>query len=392
MSALPIVCDNCGAKYRLPESFSGDKAKCKQCGSVIDVAAQKAAAAAPPPKAAPARPPREAKEPAAQRTAARAPAESRRERPARARRGAEKPPEGAPEGGEDGGRRRRGGERPEQKSHAMLFVGGGVGALAIVAVIVILGMGDPPAGTTDTASNTDATKPPAAAAPAAPDPAPTQPPTQAPAPTPTDAAGDPQKAQPADAASPTAPGTGEKAKDAPTDKPAEPEKAAAAGAPKEPSTPKENWENDKTARLEDVFDPNTLGELTWAAHIDDAAKTEIRALVADVVDGGRAGITAKPKLEKLGYDAVFGLIERLRQLDYKSSEQQMTAWELNKVLEAICAGMNTGFVAVNPGEDLDPRKANFNAKTTVAWGTLLTKYPTKESFDEWRKKRLEQRK
>ena len=36
------VCDNCGAKYRLPASFSGDKAKCKQCGSVIDVAAQKA--------------------------------------------------------------------------------------------------------------------------------------------------------------------------------------------------------------------------------------------------------------------------------------------------------------------------------------------------------------
>ena len=38
--------------YRLPSSFSGDKAKCKQCGSVVDVAAQRSAASAP--KAAPA--------------------------------------------------------------------------------------------------------------------------------------------------------------------------------------------------------------------------------------------------------------------------------------------------------------------------------------------------
>ena len=47
MSVLAIACDNCGAKYRLPESFSGDKAKCQKCGSVIDVAAQRKAAAAP---------------------------------------------------------------------------------------------------------------------------------------------------------------------------------------------------------------------------------------------------------------------------------------------------------------------------------------------------------
>src|SRR5262249_61989221 len=54
MTLLQIVCDNCGAKYRLPETFSGAKAKCKQCNSAIDVAAQRAAAQAPAAAATPA--------------------------------------------------------------------------------------------------------------------------------------------------------------------------------------------------------------------------------------------------------------------------------------------------------------------------------------------------
>src|SRR5689334_19564063 len=44
---LQIVCDNCGAKYRLPESFQNATAKCKQCGSQIDVAGQRKVAAEP---------------------------------------------------------------------------------------------------------------------------------------------------------------------------------------------------------------------------------------------------------------------------------------------------------------------------------------------------------
>ena len=41
MSLIPIVCANCGAKYRLPETFKSDHAKCKKCGAVIDVAGQR---------------------------------------------------------------------------------------------------------------------------------------------------------------------------------------------------------------------------------------------------------------------------------------------------------------------------------------------------------------
>ncbi|MGB3966925.1 MAG: MJ0042-type zinc finger domain-containing protein, partial [Planctomycetota bacterium] len=46
MTALSITCDNCGAKYKLPESFTGAQAKCQKCGSVIDVQKQRAATGA----------------------------------------------------------------------------------------------------------------------------------------------------------------------------------------------------------------------------------------------------------------------------------------------------------------------------------------------------------
>ena len=44
MSVIPIVCVNCGAKYKLPPTFKGTQAKCQKCGSIIDVAKQLAEA------------------------------------------------------------------------------------------------------------------------------------------------------------------------------------------------------------------------------------------------------------------------------------------------------------------------------------------------------------
>ena len=41
MPLTQITCANCGAQYRLPESFSAATAKCKKCGATIDVAAQR---------------------------------------------------------------------------------------------------------------------------------------------------------------------------------------------------------------------------------------------------------------------------------------------------------------------------------------------------------------
>src|SRR5262245_26247457 len=47
MTAIQIHCDNCGAKYRLPENFTGAQSKCQKCGSVIDVEKQRANASSP---------------------------------------------------------------------------------------------------------------------------------------------------------------------------------------------------------------------------------------------------------------------------------------------------------------------------------------------------------
>ena len=44
MSAIPIVCDNCGARWRLPDNFAAAQSKCRDCGSAIDVARQRTAA------------------------------------------------------------------------------------------------------------------------------------------------------------------------------------------------------------------------------------------------------------------------------------------------------------------------------------------------------------
>lgn len=395
MSDLTIVCDNCGAKYRLPASFSGEKAKCKQCGSVIDVAAQRTAAAAPKPASPPS---------AVARTSSRsAPkdATAASERPSRAGRAAKADADGTKtsrrgsrdqaEAGAEGGRRGRGerGDQPEKKNNTMLLVGGGVGALAIVAVIAVLSFGkkDTPQETNTAAEQTTAPAKPATPV-AEPTPTPTPPPA-APVAAPTEPKTEPpaaEKPQPSPGAADAAPAT---ASDASANgAPAKPATAPAAGhAPA--ADPQKRWERLKTKSLDEVFDPKTLGDVTWPSDIPDALKTEIAGLVADVQNGGRAGITAKPKLEKIGYAAIFGIVDQLRKLDYKSSSDQVTAWEYNKVLDTICLGINAGFVAVNDGEELDPRKADWNAQTNRAWGQMLSKWPSEQAFEEWRKTRLD---
>jgi transcription initiation factor TFIIIB Brf1 subunit/transcription initiation factor TFIIB len=40
-SVASIVCDNCGAKWKLPESDQRSQAKCQKCGSVIDITGQR---------------------------------------------------------------------------------------------------------------------------------------------------------------------------------------------------------------------------------------------------------------------------------------------------------------------------------------------------------------
>jgi cobalamin biosynthesis Mg chelatase CobN len=135
MTAIPITCDNCGAKYRLPENFTGSTSKCQKCGSVIDVAKQRASATSPEGAmpAAAARPASAARLAVDRSREAPKPVERRPTRTEPAPRAASTAGEG------DRSRSRRGrGERQAKKSGAMQFVIGGVGLLAIIVVVVLV--------------------------------------------------------------------------------------------------------------------------------------------------------------------------------------------------------------------------------------------------------------
>ncbi|HZN37702.1 MAG TPA: hypothetical protein VFD82_02805 [Planctomycetota bacterium] len=135
MTAIQIHCDNCGAKYRLPENFTGTQSKCQKCGSVIDVAKQRASADTPAGTmpAAAARPASAARLAVDRSREAPKPVERRPTR-------SEASPRAATSAGEgDRSRSRRGrSERQTKKSSSMKFVIGGVGLLAIIVVVVLV--------------------------------------------------------------------------------------------------------------------------------------------------------------------------------------------------------------------------------------------------------------
>ena len=113
MSALiQIVCDNCGAKYKLPETFTGSQSKCQKCGSVIAVDAQRQQSGA---ASAAARPAAGAK-PAVARSQAPPPTNERASRMARSER-ASSPARDS----NRGGRNRR--DQPAKKSKTPWILG-----------------------------------------------------------------------------------------------------------------------------------------------------------------------------------------------------------------------------------------------------------------------------
>ncbi len=371
MTVLQITCDNCGAKYKLPETFTGTQAKCQKCGSVIDVQKQRAAAAAP---AAATTPAAAAKPAAAARPAIDRSKAAPKEAPVAAAR-----PERASRRGKDadaedatGGRRGRG-ERPAKKSNQMPLILGGVGLVAIAIVAVLMFSGDGKT-TSDTAAKNEPTTPqptpPPAPAPEAPkvEPAKVETPAAQPAPQP--------------AAPPAA---------TPTDASATPPPAATPPAtPDDPSQPKRPWQKlrNPPATMADVSDAKTYGEVKWPEGIDDAKKSEVRALAADAAGDGIRSVRAKKQLEGLGFVALFGIVEELQKLDYKSAEQSMIAFDLNKLLDQITAGLNAQFEPVEASEELVPAKAEWNTRTVKGWMTLVAGFADEAAYLKGRAERV----
>ncbi|MBL8729277.1 MAG: hypothetical protein JNM25_12645 [Planctomycetes bacterium] len=387
MTVLPITCDNCGAKYKLPPTFTGNQAKCQKCGSVIDVARQRAGAgggdapaAAKPASAKPAA----AARPAVDRSkpAAKEPAKpAATARPARGTRASTRTANADDAGGDDGAPRHGGRERPAKKSNAMPLILSGVGLVGIVvALVIVFGGGDKPK--TDATAKVDQPAP----AVAAESPKPAEP---------------VKPAEPAKAPDPLAPATAKPANPEPAaPEPARP--AAPVAAPAEASTPpppaepedptreKRPWEKlrNPPQSMDQVTDPKSYPEPTWPADIDDAKKAELRSLAEDAADTGIRAIRARKSLAQAGYGAMFAIVERLRLLNYMSTEDSMTAYALNKVMEEITGGLNARFEPVEASETLVPAKAEWNTQSVKGWLGLLAKYQDEETFKKDRAERL----
>lgn len=359
MTVLPITCDNCGAKYKLPPTFTGAQAKCQKCGSVIDVAKQRAAtagggAAAASPAAA--SKPAAAAKPAVDRSkqTPKEPTKPAATRPARSTRSSARAAKTADEADAGEDTPRRGGREAKKKSNTMPLLASAVGLVAIVVVVVIfLNSGEAPK--TDETAQKD---PPAATTPE-PKPEPVAPKEPAPA-------------------DPLAPGANGQTTEPP--KPTEKQPAEASTPPPPPAEPedpnrvKEPWEkmSKPPQSMDQVTDPKSYPEVTWPAGIDAAKKAELQALAEEAAtDTGMRGNRAMKKLGEEGYGALFAIVERLRLLNYMTTEDSMTAFALNKTLDEITAGLSAGFVPVEANETLVPAKAEYNTRTVKGWLGLL---------------------
>jgi hypothetical protein len=388
MTVLPITCDNCGAKYKLPPSFTGAQAKCQKCGSVIDVARQRASAggsdapaAAKPAAAKPAaaaRPAVDRSKPAAKEPA-KAAAPERASKPTRSTRSSSRTAKAAKttdeaDGGDEATPRR--GARAAKKGNMMPLVVSGIGVVAIgIVVFLMFGGDDKPKA--DAAAKADKT--PAATAPA-------EKPVEKPAEKPVEKPAEPAPGKPAEPEAPKA--------DAPPPAAATPKEASTpppAAEPDDPTREKKPWEKlrNPPQTMDQVTDPKSYAEVVWPAEIDAAKKAELQALAEEAAtDTGLRGIRAMKALAENGYGAMFAIVERLRLLNYMSTEESMTAFALNKVMEEITGGMTASFQPVEASETLVPAKAEWNTMSVKGWLGLLAKFPDSESFKQARAERL----
>lgn len=367
MAATQIICTNCGAKYRIPETFKGNRAKCKACGTVIDVAAQRDAETSAGPEVAAAA---ASAKPAAARPARAKPADPR---PRHSRRSAgsktdenktarsssrgSRSPRSRAGSASSGGRRGRASAAKNSGNKGML-IGGGllVVALAVIGVIYMMGGDEGP-----TAKEQAAMKIAAADEQARLDAA-------------DKAAADQAAAEQieADAAAVT-----EAAEAQAIEASANKDQTAAA------PTPAKRKKGEPITDASQVFDPKSAVEpVPWPADMSNDEIDAVSEMIEDFKGGGRAGIDAKKLLQELGHKALPGIVNALRELDYLDSFEVMTAWEFNKFMEQLTDGTNVGFRPSDLGEPVPLDKADWNARIVVVWRKFALRF---NNAEEWEK-------
>ncbi|MBL8754845.1 MAG: hypothetical protein JNK15_16185 [Planctomycetes bacterium] len=153
----------------------------------------------------------------------------------------------------------------------------------------------------------------------------------------------------------------------------------------------EGWKKLQVKSMDQVIDVKKATQpLEYPASITEEEKTKLASLLEKAKDGGGGARTGRAlkEMEKMGYPAVLFLINQLREIDYKSTDDAFWGYQLNQKLSDITMGINAGYVAVELGDQMDPRKAQWNAMTVQQWiNQIKTHWPTREKFDEFITKR-----
>ena len=365
--ARVVACANCGARYRIPETFKASKSRCKGCGASIEIESSIVTdAAAPSPARKPQAPaPRSSarsRSSAAAKGSARRSAASRLDKRGRAK--ADRDEEGESTSRSErsgrtsrtrsGGGRRGAGSRSsrgrgrrdeeedyEEKSKTPLVIGIGVGvvALGLAAFFLLGGDGDKKpdntennrvatgdgnarkgAGVTDPASNKEAT---------------------------------------ANTEGGALEGAGKKAEGT--------SKEATAKKPKKKVAKKPKPKRIAGQRTTPYNPMEKVEELAWPEDVEEDERKEILDLVTIAFeDDAYQGMKATRKLEGMGRKAFAAIVNQLRPIDYTNLEQHNAAFTLHKCLEKITMGINGGY---NNCEGRTPiqEEAWYNASLVGAW-------------------------
>ena len=153
----------------------------------------------------------------------------------------------------------------------------------------------------------------------------------------------------------------------------------------------EGWKKLQVKSLDQVVDvKKTTAPLEVPASITDEEKTKVADLLQKAKDGSGGARTGRAlrEIEKMGFPGLILLINHLREIDYKNPDEAMFGYQVNMTLQSITLGVNTGYVAIEVGEPMDPRKAQWNALTVAQWQAgVKSWWPTREKFDEFVKNR-----
>jgi hypothetical protein len=382
MAHLPVQCQNCGARYKIPETFKSDSAKCKGCGTMIDVKAARAASGdsegevTPASKPAPrttggTRKPRQAAGASSRRRrggedgdgeeTVKATASMRRSK-RRGRRG---------EDGDDDGEGEEGGRRYEKKKdNTPMIAGIAIVVMAIVAAVFYFTFDWSSDDATETADKNTKTA---------------------------EAQKEDDKGKTDEVAN-TDPDAVKKAEEADAKKAAEDKKAKDAAAQKKKDDAAKKKALDAAAKREikdadDVFKPlSILEKLDRPASVTEEEEKEANGHLDDLRTGsGLAAIRAPGKLEAMGWKILPLVANRLLELDYsKMADSDYSYLLTNRVIMPLTR-WEFGFRQARQTDSFELKDGHENAlrvknvhihariywSSDEGWGKYKAKYPEK---------------